>query len=238
MSNDKGKFYGIGVGPGDPDLLTLKAVKALKQADVIFDVIGPNSKKSVSGGILDSLELNARRYLLTFSMAKNYETRNNAIIANAEIVAENLNAGKICAFATIGDPMIYSTYIYLRKELLKLIPDLQVETIPGITSFQAVAAKSETPLVEDCETLCVVPAFTEDNINEFPIAAADTIVFLKSYRTRDKIIDFLRSKNLRFSGVYAARIGLEGEVICKNLNEIKNHQEEYLSMLIIKIKRD
>lgn len=237
MNNLTGKFYGIGVGPGDPDLLTLKAVRVLQETDVVFDVIGPNSKTSVSGGILDSLNLNAERIPLIFSMATDYDTRHQAIVANAEIVAVKLQAGKTCAFATIGDPMVYSTYIYLRNELLKIMPGLQIETIPGITSFQAVASKSETPLVEDCETLCVIPAFTEDNIDDFPIDSADTIIFLKTYRTRDRILDLLKAKNLKFSAVYAARIGLDGEVICKNIDEIKNLQEEYLSMLIVKIKK-
>jgi precorrin-2/cobalt-factor-2 C20-methyltransferase len=237
MSNGLGKFYGIGVGPGDPGLLTLKAVSALKEADVIFDVIGPNSKKSVSGGILDTIGLKSERCPLTFSMSIDYDTRHNAIVANAEIVAEKLKSGKTCAFATIGDPMVYSTYIYLRDELLKLIPDLNIETIPGITSFQAVAAKSELPLVEDCETLCVIPAFSEENIDDFPIASADTIVFLKTYHTRNCILELLETRNIKFDAVYAARIGLEGEIICKNIDKIKDLPEEYLSMLIVKTKK-
>lgn len=235
MKKEIGKFYGIGVGPGDPGLLTLKAVKALQEADIIFEVIGPNSKTSVSGGILDSLELGAERCPLTFSMAKDYDTRQQTIIKNAEIVAEQLRTGVNCAFATIGDPMVYSTYIYLRNELLKHIPELVIETIPGVTSFQAVAAKAEISLVEDCEKLCVIPAFSEENIDDYPIQTADTIVFLKSYRTRNKIIDFLNSKNIKFSAIYAARIGLDGEIICRDINEISSLPDEYLSMLIVKI---
>ena len=170
-------------------------------------------------------------------MATDYDTRHQAIVTNAAIVAEKLHAGKTCAFATIGDPMVYSTYIYLRDELLKVIPDLVVETIPGITSFQAVAAKAGLPLVEDCEKLCVIPAFAEDNIDEFPIVKADTIVFLKTYRTRNKILELLRERKLEFEAVYAARIGLDGEVVCKNIDQIKDLPEEYLSMLIVKIKK-
>lgn len=235
MENNIGKFYGIGVGPGDPELLTLKAVKALQEADIIFEVIGPNSKTSVSGGILNSLDLPAERHPLTFSMATDYETRHQAIEKNAQIVAESLQQGKTCAFATIGDPMVYSTYIYLRNELLTLIPELDVKTIPGVTSFQAVAAKAEIPLVEDCEKLCVIPAFSEDNIDDYQIETADTIVFLKSYRTRNKIIDFLNSKNMKYSAIYAARIGLDGEIICRDIAEISALPDEYLSMLIVKI---
>ena len=234
MQTKIGKFYGVGVGPGDPELLTVKAVKVLKSAAVIFDVIGPNSKNSISGAILDSLELSAERCALIFSMARDNQTRQRTIAANAQIVEARLREGKTCVFATIGDPFIYSTYIYLRNELLNLIPELAVETVPGITSFQAAAVKADIPLVEDCERLCVIPAFSEDNINEFPIESADTLVFLKSYRTRNKIIHYLKSENIKFSAIYAARIGLEGELISKNLEEITALPDEYLSMLIVK----
>lgn len=234
MNHNIGKFYGVGVGPGDPELLTVKAVKVLKEAAVIFGVKGPNTKISVSGKILATLSLNAEYYPLTFSMAKDHATRNKAIVANAQVVADYLSEGKNCAFATIGDPYIYSTYIYLKDELLKIIPELEVETIPGITSFQAAAVKAEIPLVEDCEKLCVIPAFSEANINDFPIEAADTLVFLKSYRTRNKIIDYLNSQHIRFSAIYVARIGLDGEILCKDLEKIKDLPDEYLSMLIVK----
>jgi precorrin-2/cobalt-factor-2 C20-methyltransferase len=232
--NNTGKFYGIGVGPGDPDLLTLRAVKAFKSVDVVFEVVGPNTKKSVSGSVLDSLEIKADRFSLTFSMSLENDVRNAAIVKNAGIIAESLLQGKNCAFATIGDPMVYSTYIYILGELSTRYPELEVETIPGITSFQAAASISNFPLVEHTETLCVIPAFSEENLEKYPIDNADTIVFLKTYRSRNSILEILKKKGIVCSALYAARIGLDGELFCQDLNEIESLPEEYLSLLIVK----
>jgi len=230
------KFYGIGVGPGDPELLTVKAVKALKECDVIFDVVGPNSKKSVSGSVVDSLGLGCRKERLTFSMDRDPAVRQDAIRRNAERIVEDLDRERVCAFITIGDPLLYSTYIYVMRHVKALRPGVEIVTIPGVTSFQMAASLAGLPLCEDTESLCVIPAFDEDEIDNYPIENADNIVFLKTYHTRDRILEILDRKKISYTGIYAVRLGIDGQFITSDLASVKDMPEEYLSLLIIKKK--
>ena len=103
-SNKIGTFYGVGVGPGDPSLLTLKAVQVFQKVDIIFQATGSNSEKSISGLVVDSVEnCRAAREELVFTMARDLKDREAAWKANAEQIVEALREGKDCAFATIGD---------------------------------------------------------------------------------------------------------------------------------------
>jgi len=233
-----GKFIGVGVGPGPEDLMTLRALKALQSADVIFEAVGKNSAFSVSGRIVETIEgIYAEHAKLVFSMSLDPETRRKAVEENAEQVARELRAGRVCAFATIGDPMTYSTYSYLLAELRSMMPDLQVETVPGVTSYQAAAAAAGTPLVENDEILSVVPAFSGGNLPRELFDSSDTLVFLKTYRTRKEILDKLGDNWKEFDALYAARLGLDGETLSSDTAEMADLPEEYLSLLIAKKRK-
>lgn len=227
-----GKLYGVGVGPGDPDLLTLKAVAVLKSVDRVYDVIGPNTGKSVSGSILDSLDLKTPRQSLVFSMSLDPKERLRSVRENAGIVTRELCEGHSCAFATIGDPNIYSTFIYLEREIRAALPELEVEIVPGITSFQAAAAKAKTPLVEDTQKLLLTPAYDEKILDEK--YSADTLVFLKTYNTKSTILDHVKAKAPDAEFVYAARVGIDGEKLTCDESEIREFPDEYLSLMIAK----
>ena len=232
------KFIGVGVGPGPEDLLTLRAVEALRSANVIFEAVGKNSAFSVSGRVVDSIDgISAKRAKLVFSMSTDPKTRRAAVAENAERVAREIQSERVCAFATIGDPMTYSTYSYLLAELRKLIPNLEVETVPGVTSYQAAAAAAETPLVENDEILSLVPAFSEENLPQEIFDASDTLVFLKTYRTRKKILDAVKENWDGFDALYAARLGLDGETVSSDKSALEDLPEEYLSLLIAKKRK-
>ncbi len=230
-----GRFYGVGIGPGDPELLTRRAENVLQQVDVIFYVAGPRTRESISGGVLDSLPAcAAEKVELVFSMSRDISERQKAWYEHGETVAARLEQGCDCAFVTLGDPLIYSTYGYLLKTLRERLPDLQPETVPGITSFQLAAARQNMSLVEDKEVLTVVP-MAEDAVAEqdLPLEASDTLVMLKTYKSREKVLELLEQYNMT-EGVYAARVGLEGELMTTDLHEVPDHPEDYLSMLIVK----
>jgi len=231
-----GTFYGLGVGPGDPNLLTLRAAEVIRSVDIVFEAIGKNSKDSVSGRVVDSVkDSTAERRQLVFSMSLDTEIRSEAHRIGAQEVAEALKQGKNCAFVTIGDPLIYSTYVYLLREILKIIPDLKVETVPGITSYQAAAAKNTFTIVEDTEKLCVVPAFSEELFEDCNIARdADTLVMLKTYKTRDDIPAFLKKNGYAQHGLYASKVGAEDELFETDLQALSELPQEYLSLIIAK----
>ncbi len=236
MQNNKTQFYGVGVGPGDSSLLTLKAVDVLCKCDIIFDAIGKNSLSSVAGGIVDDIpNCPAERVLLTFSMSLDNEERVASYAKNAKIVTEYIKQGKTCAFVTIGDPLIYSTYIYLMREVKKLLSDVIIETVPGITSYQAAAAKLNFPLVEDKEILCVIPAYDEELFENNPIvASADTLISLKTYKTKNKIIDKLYENNYSKEGIYAIKVGHKEEKFITDFEKASKEPNEYLSLIIAK----
>ena len=119
-----GKFYGIGVGPGDPELLTVKAVKAIETSDYIFEASSREGKESIAGAVSRKYSSKKSIFLpLVFPMVKDDSVKKKAWIQNAKLIAEKLEKGLTCSFVTIGDPMLYSTCSYLAKEIKKIIPD-------------------------------------------------------------------------------------------------------------------
>lgn len=144
-----GIFYGIGVGPGDPELLTLKAINALASADVIFAAASDKNDYSLAAEIAGNyFSKSAHLEILYFPMSKDAAELEAAWLANARKVEATLFSAQNAAFITLGDPLIYSTFGYLYRTLKQRNPDLDVEIIPGITSFQAAAAKSGRILCE------------------------------------------------------------------------------------------
>ncbi|MDD2708500.1 MAG: precorrin-2 C(20)-methyltransferase [Verrucomicrobiae bacterium] len=232
-----GRFFGIGVGPGDPRLLTLRGAEILRQSEVVFHVAGARTDESVSGRVVDAVDgCRARRVELVFTMAPDQRDRQAAWRRNARLVAAELRQGRDCAFVTIGDPLLYSTYIYLVRELRRLIPRIRVETVPGISAFQAAAAKAHLPLVENREVLTIIPAWAEDNLDHPAIQNADTLVFLKTYRHRNQLLSKLRQHGFSKT-LYAARVGLPDEKIVHSPARIRRLADEYLSLLIVKKRR-
>jgi len=230
-----GRFYGIGAGPGDPELLTLKAARILRSVAVIYYASGVNSSESISGQIMDRVGgCQGRRVELTFSMAPDMKKRRGAWKSHAKRIVADLKQGRDCAFVTLGDPLIYSTYIYLLREVQALMPKVEVETVPGIASFQAAAAKTHRALVEDREVLALIPAWTEETAHHPVLANVDTAVLLKTYRHRDKALAALTANGLTGSIVYAVRVGLDGESISSRPEDWADKPEDYLSLIIAK----
>ena len=229
----QGVFYGIGVGPGDPELVTVKAVKALKKVKYVFEATSAAEKESIAGRIAKKYYSKSAKFMtLVFPMVNDARTRNEAWKRNAGIVAEKLQAGHDCAFVTIGDPMIYSTCSYLLTELKEIVPSLNSEIISGITSFQAAAAKSQEPLVEDRETLTVIPSFSSEALKDLKKHRSGTVVLMKAFRTKKEIIKYI-TKNKRKS-IFASKLCLEGELVTSDIALAEKSPDEYLSLFIIK----
>jgi len=234
--NKIGKFFGIGVGPGDPELLTLKAVRIIEQADCVFEAVSSKERKSIAGKIVSSIidKTAVETVSLFFPMSKaSPEKKRELLVENSLIIADKLKSGRDCVFITLGDPSIYSTCSSLVTELRKMINKLEVEIVPGITSFQAAAAKSTQPLVDDLETLLVVPAYKQELIKNNMIGHNQTIVTMKAYKTKNDIIKYAKDKNIN-DLLYVSQLGLDNEVISTDVDEIEKLPEKYLSLFILK----
>ena len=232
----KGKLFGVGVGPGDPELLTLKAVRLIKEADVIA-VPGEKITESVAYQIaraacpeidMDNSAVCISREIIAvpMPMIKNKDALNNAHDMAAEQVKVELNRGKNVVFLTLGDPTVYSTYLYVHKRIQEA--GYETEIVSGIPSFCAVAAKLNTGLVENHELLHIVPAsYQVDDALEL----RGTKVFMKAGK---KIADV--KKKIAESGMQAMMIencGMADEKIYRSVEEIPA-DAGYYSLIIVK----
>ncbi|MCX8150708.1 MAG: precorrin-2 C(20)-methyltransferase [Candidatus Bathyarchaeota archaeon] len=185
-----GKFVGVGVGPGDPDLITVKAIKTLKTADVICIPKSHSNKPSMALGMVKQI-LKERHpppemLELVFPMTKNELSLRKLWAENAKIVAGKVRTGKTLVFITLGDPMLYSTFMYLYRKIKKDYPDIRLEIIPGVTSVTAAAASAQLPLAERDEVVSIIPSDLNVELLKETAKHADTLVFMKcAHRVKD-----------------------------------------------------
>ncbi len=231
---EMGSLYGVGVGPGPVEYLTLRAADVLRSVDIIFTVAGPKTKLSISTSIVKKLGgITGSICPLVFAMSRDFEKRNETIRENAEVIMAALREGKSCAFATIGDPMTYSTFGPIMRIVEEECPESAIEVVPGITSFAALAARSRQVLVEDQEVLRIVPGFDTESAEDIEFHKETTTTILKLYKNRDLIIDRLERESISES-LYGGRIGLEEELITNDMAFLKETPIEYLSMMVVK----
>ena len=228
-----GTLYGVGIGPGDPQYLTLRAADVLRSADVVFTVISPNAESSTSRAVVEYLKPRGEIRLQVFSMSRDKAVREEQVRANAEAIIAELRAGRDCAFATLGDAMTYSTFGYVLKIIRRAIPDLNLEIVPGITSFATLAAKAGAVLVENLEQLRVIPSFRSDMAETLDFPKGSTTILLKTYRSRKALLDRLaREENVEI--VYGEQLAMEGQTLLTDVDAIRERSEEYLSLIMVK----
>lgn len=225
------KFYGIGVGPGDSSLLTLKAVETLKNIDILVTPNGKKGGESIAFNIVKeylnpSIEIKERH----FPMISNEEELNKAWDDIAEEIEVDVKGGKKVGFITLGDPMVYSTYIYLLK---RLIDSVEVETIPGIASFLNIASSQNYPLVEGENPLIIVPCTMEEERLDEILKNNSSLVLMKVYKNFKKVIDKIKKNNLEKYAVLVSNSSQDGEKVYKNITEISEDEISYFSTILI-----
>ncbi len=231
----KGKLYGVGIGPGDPKLLTLRAKEALEKADIIFAPKGSDEGISVARGIIEQVIEGKKTYVeLTFPMTKDKNLLQKYWRKAGQRIVKELKKGRQAAFVTLGDPFIYSTYIYLLKILKQDFPDIKVETIPGISAFNAAASRAGFSLLEGKEKMAVLPVTeTLDGIEE-ALETFDTVVLMKVGAKLQKVISFLKQKGLTQNAVLISCVGHPNEKIIRKIVSIKDRELGYLSVILVK----
>ncbi|MBI5416410.1 precorrin-2 C(20)-methyltransferase [Candidatus Poribacteria bacterium] len=235
IRNRNGKLYGIGIGPGDPELLTLKAKKILEHSDIIFVPKAQDEGSSCARTIIEALDLQVKKIKeLTFPMTGNKNVLKTYWLKAAEVIAKEVRKGKQVSFITIGDPLIYSTYIYLLRTLNENFSEIIVETIPGISAFNAAASRLQIPLVEGKERLTIIPVPKDVKKVKNSFENFDTIVLMKVGSKLDKVIKLLKEVNLLKNSVLISHVGHPNEKIIYDLSEIKDKKAGYLSIMIVK----
>lgn len=227
-------LYGIGVGPGDPELITLKAVNVLKKADVILAAASPKNDESLALSIAaPHLRPGAQVLRLDFPMTRDEAVLKAAWKKNAEAVAEVLGSGRTAAFLTLGDPLTYSTFGYLLRTLNGLLSEIPVEVVPGITSYQAAAARTGRVLVESGEDLAVVSGVADEESLRKSLATAKSAVILKAYKNLPVIRKVLDELGLTKASVFVTRLGHEGEEVITSLDAVPD-KPSYFSLILVR----
>jgi precorrin-2/cobalt-factor-2 C20-methyltransferase len=236
MSAKTGVLYGIGVGPGDPDLITVKALNILKQVPHIFAAASSKNEYSLAQNVVLRHLPDAQVEQLSFPMTKDKDALVSAWEANARRALEILESGQDAAFVTLGDPMTYSTFSYLHRTIKQIVPDLRVIIVPGITSYHAAASLACTPLAEGEESFHLVSGVRNSSRLRDILETSENVVVLKTYRSFDDIRRTLEELDLLDRAVCVMRCGLEGETVLQDLSSLSSEQMPYLSLIIVKRK--
>ena len=223
-----GILYGAGVGPGDPELMTLKAVRLIKENEIIA-LPGPSAKETVAYQIaVKAVPELAEKTLLSVDMPMTHdkeEMRQNHEKA-ADAIEAYLKQGQNVVFLTLGDPTIYSTYLYVQKRILAR--GYQAELVSGITSFCAAAARTCTSLAEWDEQLHILPAVHKLNSD---LSLPGNYVLMKSGRKMHQVKEILKSSGRQV--VMVENCGMENEHIYRSAEEIPD-DAGYYSLIIAK----
>lgn len=228
MNEYRGILYGVGVGPGDPELLTLKAARILREADVVAVPDKGSGERTALNIVKDMVEGKPLLYCST-PMVRDKARLDGCYEEIAGRVCALLAEGKTVAFITLGDPTVYSTYIYVHKKVAA--KGFRAELVPGVPSFCAVAARLGVSLCEGAERLLVVPASYEgvDECLEFPANR----IFMKAGRSLPALRDKLAARGLLAGASMVANCGMEGERVCPDW---KDWEEDggYFSVVLVK----
>ena len=228
MHSMRGKLYGVGVGPGDKELVTVKALRILREADVIM---APKMKsgETTAYNIVEEYIREKTVIECVMPMSKDFEALSRNYEALADQIEEQLKDGKSVAFITLGDPTVYSTYMQLNEIIRKR--GFETGIIPGITSFCAAAARLNMPLCERNEPLLILPASYEQSKESLHFPG--TKVLMKANREILNTRDLLIEEGLIDHAVMVECCGMENEKIYYDMRELKE-KSSYFSLVIVK----
>jgi precorrin-2/cobalt-factor-2 C20-methyltransferase len=226
-----GRLIGVGVGPGDPELVTVKGVRVFREADVVFVPVLEGDQPGRAEAVVLAHADPARIRRLRFTLGGGAAGRAANWRRAAAEVAAVLARGRTAAFATLGDPAVYSTFAYLTAAVRAHVPDATVETVPGVTAMQDLAARSGVSLVEGAERLALLPLAAGAGPLGEALAAFDTVVCYKGGRHLPELLEVLRDTGRLERAVYGAHLGTPAETI-RPAAELDPRAGAYLSTLI------
>jgi precorrin-2/cobalt-factor-2 C20-methyltransferase len=239
------RLIGVGVGPGDPELVTVKGVNALRTADVVVVPVmaASDGTPGVERGRAEATVLHyvpeekVVRVVFALNERSDRTRREAAWDAAGAKVAELLHAHDVVAFATIGDPNVYSTFTYLAQTVAELVEGTVVESVPGITAMQDLAARSGAVLAEGTEPLTLVPVTAGAAVLKEALEGPGTVVAYKFGRLAEEVATALRETGRTEGAVWGSALGLDEEAI-RPASELLDGPLPYLSTLIAPASRD
>jgi precorrin-2/cobalt-factor-2 C20-methyltransferase len=231
-----GTLYGVGVGPGAPDLLTLRAVETLKRADVLALPRSSDYGASMAWKIIKPVigeRAGQERLFLTFPMSKDPDRLRPAWDLALAAIGERLRGGASVAFVTEGDASLYSTFIYLRREAPQRWPGVRIEIVPGVSSIAAVPAVTGIPIADGQECVAIVPAnYGAADLSRI-FATFDTTILMKIGSEMPRVIEALERAGLADKAVYVSKATMAEERIVRDVRDVRDEHGDCFAMIIV-----
>jgi len=224
-----GTLYAVGLGPGDPELLTIKGQRLLRELPVIF-LPAQEERDSLARKIVEPWTDAARLRELSFKMSKKPEENRARWREHAATIAQVVGGGQDAAFVTEGDPMLYSTFLHVYGQLLANHPEVHVEIVPGVSSVTAGAAAAHIALADERRRVAVVPATGEVM---HAVATFDTVVILKVSAAVDAVLKALNVTGRMGDAIYVERAGWPNQRIVREVETIRKQKLDYFGQVIV-----
>jgi len=229
-----GHLYGVGIGPGDPELITLKAQRILSQVSVIFVPRKGAKQESYARSIISGIVDNSNQRIVDLVFPMQRGTLKPYWEEVVEKIWQHLAMGEDCAFVTEGDALLYGTFIYVLSIFQENHPEVTIEVVPGISSINAASARVLLPLAIGGERVAIIPATYEDEALRETLESFNTVVLLKVNTVFDRILDVLEEMKLADKCIYITRCSTKDEEIVRDIRKLKGRNLDYLSLLIVR----
>ncbi|MEC2073872.1 precorrin-2 C(20)-methyltransferase [Alkalihalophilus marmarensis] len=230
-----GTLYGLGVGPGDPELLTIKAFRKLKETEVIAYPKKRKGSKSYAHRIIDLYIKPEEKEMLglVFPMTKDPAILEREWSNTVNLVWEYLKKGKDVAFVTEGDPLLYSTFIHMMKLMKSRHPEVNIQTVPGISSINGAASRLGIALAEGDDHVAIVPARDDFAEMKRVIIENDCVIFIKVAKVMDLMLDVLRELDLVDKASVVTKVTSDEEIVW-DIHELDRAELEYLTLMVVR----
>ena len=230
-----GKLIGASLGPGDPDLITRRAWAALQSGARWLYPVKKAEESSYALSIVErgGIPVPADAVELVFPMTRDADILAKAWARAAVQTVELLGAGRDLVFLVEGDASTFATFGHLARVVRERVPEVEVETIPGVSSFAAAAATTGMPLAEEDETLAIIPAAYGTGVIDHMLDEFDTLILLKVKPLLDEVLDLLERRDLLATSCFIEKVGSPDERVVRDLASLKGEKVNYLSLLLV-----
>lgn len=235
MNKTYGKLIGASLGPGDPELITRRSWAVLQSNARWIYPVKKAEEVSYALSIVErgGIPRPADAVELVFPMTRDAEALGKAWVRAAQQTVELLGEGRDLVFLVEGDASTFATFGHLARVVRELVPEIEVETIPGVSSFAAAAATTGMPLAEEDETLAIIPAAYGTGVIDHMLDEFDTLILLKVKPLLDEVIELLDRRGLLETSCFIEKVGSPEERVIRDLGSLKGATVNYLSLLLV-----
>jgi len=230
-----GKLIGASLGPGDPELITRRSWAVLQSGARWIYPVKKAEEASYALSIVErgGIPRPADAVELVFPMTRDPEILTKAWVRAAEQTVALLAEGRDLVFLVEGDASTFATFGHLARVARELAPEIEVETIPGVSSFAAAAATTGMPLAEEDETLAIIPAAYGTGVIDHMLDEFDTLILLKVKPLLDEVLELLERRDLLATSCFIEKVGSPDERVVRDLASLKGEKVNYLSLLLV-----